>query len=476
MRFFCIRGTRARIVGLAGGVAFAVAAAGVPAANAGTLLPAISSFTSSGACAIACQIGATPVGSGSSAYLHTTYQSLVGALPGTVGGTETLTSPSFTWSGQSPSSAQVQLQYRSNMGSVLSEGAPGSMTVNLVDQTDPANDQNGVFNTTLSQSQPNFETVDASVDPSSLIPGHTYALQAVEGLDSLLSVGSSASVDVGGLGLNVGADVGSGGAGSGGSGSGGSGGSVGVGANGSADGAAGNAGTTVGAGTDWANVCQAVYATAKPRLGRVASMPAAAEVTASHPLVITLSRKFALGRRLSYSIGGAKATRLAGRRLRVSLKQVGDRSALAVWIVGRTRGGHTTRYEVSLATLPCGAYLTATRLSGHRLVVTAYSTSSVSSAQFSVPTGSGTARSLSVTAAGITTALRLHSNHRQVLAGSGPHAIRVRIKHGSVTVSGLPRGVSIVSLGFAGANASSGSVTASLHTAGGHSSRVTLSL
>ena len=182
--------------------------------------------------------------------------------------------------------------------------------------------------------------------------------------------------------------------------------------------------------------CVAAYVSAPARSLTALRLPAGGDVTAAHGLTIRLAARSARHGGARYTINGGPRTQM-GRRLTLHLAQlrIGRRTRVTVTL---PRSGHrrSTKVRLSIAVLPCGAQLSARRLSGHRVAITARSALAVRRVSLVIPAGWGAPRSLQLLTVGGVRSLAIVGSgaHLRVVRGGG---IRVTRKGTRVRLTGL---------------------------------------
>jgi hypothetical protein len=143
----------------------------------GTFASGAGGWSSASSCAPLCSVTSAidpGPGAGEPGSARVTYTTLAGLLGGLASGTSTWTSPSFTWKQTVPDSAVVSYARKAAIAGLLTVGGTASSRVQLHDLT------TDTFTTLASESistaDTSFAECSISLEPSLLVPSHTYRL------------------------------------------------------------------------------------------------------------------------------------------------------------------------------------------------------------------------------------------------------------------------------------------------------------
>jgi hypothetical protein len=185
---------------------FAVIAAGLlaaaaPAASAAPVtFPSDPGFSTAGTwtgtssgCALLCSLSATnPATGGNPGGEALVSYATVANVLGSASGTETITSQPFSWQGQSPASATLHVDLKTDLATLLGINGSAGAVLQLVDVT--AGRTTDIKTINFTANTPAWTGSDYTVPSSLLVGGHSYRLQIRTSFSALVAVLGGASV------------------------------------------------------------------------------------------------------------------------------------------------------------------------------------------------------------------------------------------------------------------------------------------
>jgi hypothetical protein len=222
--------------------------------------------------------------------------------------------------------------------------------------------------------------------------------------------------------------------------------------------------------------CLRVQAKRRGPAARLLSVPTLQQISAAHPLRVTLAKAAGKKMRLRYSIGSAPYVSTSSRLVKVTPSQLGSKSNTAVRFVLSAAHRRVRTLRMVLSATPCGVVLKVKRV-GSQLQVSVSRLTRSHGVLLSLPRTLGSPSRLMLQTTTKNRAFRLHSSRRGIRLAPKATQPTVRRSSGALSVSRLSEQVTGFTVTFpAGKTVTGSAIKARVTSAGGSVQAVTASV
>jgi hypothetical protein len=224
-----------------------------------------------------------------------------------------------------------------------------------------------------------------------------------------------------------------------------------------------------------APTCLRVQAKRRGPAARLLSVPTLEQISAAHPLRVTLAKAAGTKTKLRYSIGGAPYVSTTSRLVKVAPAQLKRTSSTAIRFVLSAAHRKTRSLRMVLSATPCGVVLEVRRV-GSQLEVNVSRLTRSHGVVLSLPRAVGAPNRLTLVTTTKNRAFRLRSGVRGIVLAPKSSSPVLRRSQSGLSVTRLSAQVTGLIVRFPSRQAVTGAIKARITSAGGSVQALTASV
>jgi hypothetical protein len=234
--------------------------------------------------------------------------------------------------------------------------------------------------------------------------------------------------------------------------------------------------SVAGAGGTGVPTCLRVQAKRRGPAARLLSVPTLQQITAAHPLRVTLAKAAGKRTRLRYSIGGAAYVSTASHLVKVKPSQLGSKPTTAVRFVLRAAHRRARSLRLVLSSTPCGVVLKVKRV-GSQLQVSVSRLTRSHGVVLSLPRTLGSPSRLMLLTTTTNRVYRLHGARAAIRLAPKSTLLKLRRRTGALSLTRLSAQVTGFVVSFpVGKTVTGSAVKVRVSSAGGSVQALTASV